>query len=470
MLKRQARAVAVGLRLMDLTLIAFAFPLAYAVRDGLVTASLPGLYPIARYWPFVALSLLLWIGAASIARVYDVYRTRSITSELFRMSRAVGVQALLVAAAGFLLHQHDVSRLLVGIYLVISWALLGGSRVVVRLVAHAVRRRGYNTRTFAVVGTDDLSLDLHEALLSRAHWGYEFAGFVLDGRGPTAKLPGKVLGSLDELAQVLERHVIDLVVISAAPDRMKDLERAVAICDEQGVPVKLALNLLPARDAHLEVEELEGIPLLSLASGPQDLIPLLAKRAFDITLSVLGLVLLSPLLAFVAVAVRLDSPGPVLFRQRRVGLNGREFTLYKFRSMRVGAEDELHALQAHNEADGPVFKMREDPRVTGVGRFIRRMSIDELPQLWNVFRGEMSVVGPRPPIPEEVRRYQRWQRRRLSMKPGITCTWQVSGRSDLEFDRWMELDLAYIDSWSLWGDLQIVARTIPAVLLRRGAR
>jgi lipopolysaccharide/colanic/teichoic acid biosynthesis glycosyltransferase len=185
---------------------------------------------------------------------------------------------------------------------------------------------------------------------------------------------------------------------------------------------------------------------------------------------VLGLGLLSPLLAIVAVAVRFDSPGPVLFRQRRVGLNGREFTLYKFRSMRVGAEDELHGLRAHNEADGPVFKMREDPRVTGVGRFIRRMSIDELPQLWNVFRGEMSVVGPRPPIPEEVRRYQRWQRRRLSMKPGITCTWQVSGRSDLEFDRWMELDLAYIDTWSLWGDLQIVARTIPAVLLRRGAR
>jgi exopolysaccharide biosynthesis polyprenyl glycosylphosphotransferase len=279
-----------------------------------------------------------------------------------------------------------------------------------------------------------------------------------------------VLGSVDELAQVLERHVIDMVVISAAPDRMKDLERVVAVCDEQGVPVKLALDLLPARDAHLEVEELEGIPLLSLASGPQDVIPLLAKRAFDITLSVLGFVLLSPILAIVAVAVRVDSPGPVLFRQRRIGLNGREFTLYKFRSMRVGAEDELHALREHNEADGPVFKMREDPRVTGVGRFIRRTSIDELPQLWNVLRGEMSVVGPRPPLPDEVKRYQRWQRRRLSMKPGITCTWQVSGRSDLEFDRWMELDLAYIDSWSLWGDLQIVARTIPAVLLRRGAR
>jgi exopolysaccharide biosynthesis polyprenyl glycosylphosphotransferase len=471
MLKRQARAVAAGLRLLDLTLLAIAFPMAYAVRDRLVVSSLPGLYPITRYWPFLVLSLLLWIGAASVSHVYDVYRTRSISSEILRVGRAIGLLALFVAAASFVLHQHDVSRLLVGIYFVIASFMLGGSRVAVRLAAHAVRRRGYNTRTFAVVGADDLSLDLRAALLSRAHWGYEFAGFVVDGRQrPSRKLPGRILGRIDDLAAVLERHVIDLVVISAAPERMKDLERAVAVCDEQGVPVKLALDLLPARNAHLEVEELEGIPLLSLATGPQDILPLLGKRAFDVVLSTLGLVLLSPVLMLVALAVRLDSPGPVLFRQRRMGLNGREFTLYKFRSMRLGAEDELHGLRAHNEADGPVFKMRDDPRVTRVGRFIRRTSIDELPQLWNVLKGEMSIVGPRPPLPEEVRRYERWQRRRLSMKPGITCTWQVSGRSDVEFDRWMELDLAYIDEWSLWRDLRIVARTIPAVLLRRGAR
>ena len=204
--------------------------------------------------------------------------------------------------------------------------------------------------------------------------------------------------------------------------------------------------------------------------GRRIFIPLLAKRAFDVVLSVLGLVLLSPLLASVAVAVRLDSRGPVLFRQRRCGLNGRVFTLYKFRSMRLGAEDELDALRQHNEMDGPVFKMRDDPRVTGVGRFLRRTSIDELPQLWNVLEGDMSLVGPRPPLPEEVRRYERWQRRRLSMKPGITCPWQVSGRTDLDFDRWMELDLAYIDELVALADLQIVARTIPAVLLRRGAR
>jgi exopolysaccharide biosynthesis polyprenyl glycosylphosphotransferase len=213
-----------------------------------------------------------------------------------------------------------------------------------------------------------------------------------------------------------------------------------------------------------------GLPLLSFSSTPSDAIALVAKRAFDLVASAAALVLLAPVLLAIAAAVKLDSPGPVLFRQRRVGLAGRTFTLYKFRSMRQDAEAQRRALEARNEMDGPVFKIRDDPRVTRVGRFLRRTSLDELPQFWNVLRGEMSVVGPRPPIPAEVRRYARWQRRRLSVKPGLTCTWQVSGRNEVDFDRWMALDLDYIDTWSLWGDVRIVLKTIPAVLLGRGAR
>jgi exopolysaccharide biosynthesis polyprenyl glycosylphosphotransferase len=197
---------------------------------------------------------------------------------------------------------------------------------------------------------------------------------------------------------------------------------------------------------------------------------LVAKRAFDLVASAAALVVLSPLFLAIAAAVKLDSPGPVLFRQRRVGLAGRIFTVYKFRSMHHGAEALRPALEARNEMVGPVFKIRDDPRVTRVGRWLRRTSFDELPQFFNVLRGEMSVVGPRPPIPSEVRAYARWQRRRLSVKPGITCTWQVSGRNEVDFDRWMALDLDYIDHWSLWGDLRIVLKTIPAVLLGRGAR
>jgi exopolysaccharide biosynthesis polyprenyl glycosylphosphotransferase len=190
----------------------------------------------------------------------------------------------------------------------------------------------------------------------------------------------------------------------------------------------------------------------------------------DIVLASALLVLLSPVMLIVALAVKLSSPGPVLFRQIRCGLNGRPFVFLKFRSMYVDAEHLKAGLQAQNEMDGPAFKMRRDPRVTPVGRFLRRTSLDELPQLWNILKGEMSFVGPRPAVEEEVEQYEPWQRRRLSMKPGLTCLWQISGRNELTFDEWMRLDLEYIDNWSLWLDLQIALKTIPAVLFGRGAR
>jgi exopolysaccharide biosynthesis polyprenyl glycosylphosphotransferase len=209
--------------------------------------------------------------------------------------------------------------------------------------------------------------------------------------------------------------------------------------------------------------------MLAFTRAPTDEVALLLKRAFDLISSATAVLLLSPAFLATAIAVKLDSPGPVFFRQTRVGKNGRPFKMLKFRSMRIDAEARLESLRALNEASGPVFKMRNDPRVTRVGRFIRRTSLDELPQFLNVLTGEMSIVGPRPPVPAEVSKYHRWQRRRLSVKPGITCTWQVSGRSNISFDQWMKLDLEYIDTWSLWQDIQICLRTVPAVLLSRGA-
>jgi exopolysaccharide biosynthesis polyprenyl glycosylphosphotransferase len=200
------------------------------------------------------------------------------------------------------------------------------------------------------------------------------------------------------------------------------------------------------------------------------MMPLVGKRIFDVLVSALALAALAPLFLAIAVAIKLDSPGPVLFRQRRVGLHGRAFWLYKFRSMVQGAERMLADLQDRNEMDGPVFKMREDPRVTRVGRWLRRSSLDELPQFWNVLHGDMSVVGPRPPIPGEVKQYESWQRKRLAVRPGITCTWQISGRNEVEFEKWMQLDLHYIENWSLWHDLKIVLLTLPAVIRGRGAR
>jgi exopolysaccharide biosynthesis polyprenyl glycosylphosphotransferase len=233
--------------------------------------------------------------------------------------------------------------------------------------------------------------------------------------------------------------------------------------------MRLDLDFLPSGFSHVYVEHLAHVPLLTFASSPQSEGGMLLKRIMDFVVAVVGLVLLSPLFFILALLVRLTSPGPVFYRQTRCGLGGRRFSLLKFRSMSVDAEDSQLHLAELNEVDGPVFKMRDDPRCTSVGRWMRMFSLDELPQLWNVLRGDMSLVGPRPPLPREVTQYEPWQRKRLRMRPGMTCLWALEGRSQLRFDRWVKLDLLYIDRWSIWLDFKILFKTIPAVLSGKGA-
>lgn len=468
MLKRNARVIEASLRAIDVAGLAATFPIAYAIRERLGT-SLPDLLPLQRYWPLVAETLVLWLAAASVMTVYGSYRTRGLRTELFRVAKALTAVAMGVAALGFA-QKGDASRLLVGIYLALSLACLGVNRVAIRWIARSARRRGFNTRRYAVVGDGGpTARAIVRTMSAHPEWGYEFAGYVVDGEAPDALDRRKLLGDLDDLERLLKTAVLDEVIFAVPGERLPAIAELVLVCEELGVSARVCMDLFAARIATRAVEDLDGIPLLALSTVPQDALALAAKRALDLAISFVALLVLSPLLAGVAIAIRLDSEGPVLFRQRRVGRNGREFTLLKFRSMYRDAEARLEVLKARNEATGPVFKMRDDPRVTRVGRFIRRTSIDEFPQFWNVLRGEMSVVGPRPPLPSEVQQYQRRHLRRLSVKPGITCTWQVSGRSGIGFDRWMELDLSYIDNWSLWRDFKILARTIPAVLSGRGA-
>jgi exopolysaccharide biosynthesis polyprenyl glycosylphosphotransferase len=272
------------------------------------------------------------------------------------------------------------------------------------------------------------------------------------------------------MARVLQENVLDEVVFAIPRERMPAMEEAILTCEELGVPVRVSLDVVSHGRSRMTVGEVAGVPMLRFSRTPSDSLALAVKRMFDVLASAVALLALAPILAAIALAIKLDSRGPVFFRQRRVGLNGRTFPILKFRSMYVDAEARLEELRARNEMSGPVFKMADDPRVTRVGRFLRRTSLDEFPQFWNVLLGDMSVVGPRPPLPDEVRQYKQWQRRRLSVKPGNTCIWQVSGRNQIDFDQWMELDLEYIDGWSLWRDLHICLRTIPAVLSARGAR
>jgi len=235
--------------------------------------------------------------------------------------------------------------------------------------------------------------------------------------------------------------------------------------------MSVAVDYFNLKISRIRQTEFEGFPLLTFESAPNTLWPLIIKRAFDLVVSGALLVLLSPLFLLIALIVKFTSKGPVFFRQERCGLNGRRFTLYKFRTMIDDAESRINELLMKNEMKGPAFKFAKDPRITRVGKFLRVSSIDELPQLWNVFVGDMSLVGPRPPLPAEVKKYEPWHRRRLSMRPGITCLWQVSGRNKItDFDEWAKLDLEYIDKWSLWLDAAILLKTVPVVLLGIGAK
>jgi len=289
-------------------------------------------------------------------------------------------------------------------------------------------------------------------------------GFLSVAPGPSSVDHRPVLGVLDDIEDVLHDHIVDEVAVCLGGDDLHRIESITRLCEEEGKIVRIPLDDYPVSLPGGRVEDFDRGQVLSLVYGPDRVAGLVTKRLLDIALSSLALVLLSPVFVVVAVAVTVLDGRPVHFRQDRVGLNGRIFRVVKFRTMVRDAEERLAELEDRNEIRGHAFKLTDDPRTSRTGHFLRTTSIDELPQLWNVLRGEMSLVGPRPPLPREVAGYDLWHRRRLSMKPGITGLWQVAARGEGDFDKWVELDLAYIDRWSIWLDLKIMLRTIPAML------
>jgi exopolysaccharide biosynthesis polyprenyl glycosylphosphotransferase len=466
MLKQAAEDA--GLRFLDLLAVAASLPIAYVAYERLFHRPQDAMPPLEAYGFPLVVMLILWVASAWFVELYARPR-RSLGEMIARAGRALALVSLITCAVVFASKQVGISRLMTGIFFVTAGALLCANRVALRWVNRALRRRGHGLRHYAVVGNGELADEIVSVIASHPEWGMSLAGYVLEDGVPIVNPEAVVLGHVSRFGRILEEHVLDEVVFAVPRERLQGIEGAVRLCEEQGVGAMIALDVLRYGYTRMSIGEMDGLPMLALTRTPTDVLALAVKRAFDVLVSATALLVASPVLALVAIAIRVETPGPVLFRQRRVGRNGRLFEILKFRSMHVDAECRLDALRAQNEMSGPVFKMRHDPRVTRVGRFIRRTSLDEFPQFWNVLRGDMSVVGPRPPLPSEVRQYQRWQRRRLSVKPGITCIWQISGRNEVDFDRWMELDLEYIDHWSLWGDVRIALKTIPAILGARGA-
>ena len=429
------------------------------------------IYPLQRYlWIYlvVAVSIPAIFTMLKLYEIDGVAERGSLTRQVGRLFQAMVVVYVLLSVIGFSLKLHYVSRLLALLFVGLDLLLL----VLVRSLLGPVllRRAQREPLRVVIVGTGKKALRLASALSERPLLGISVLGFLTETPTGEEQLEGHpILGSIEEAEPVLANHIVDEVVIVVPEKSLNVLEHLLLVCEQQGVTARLACDFSPRGSARMYLEQLEDIPLLTFTTTPNNPNLLALKRVTDVVLSSVLLILSLPLLIIVPPLIKLSSRGPILYKQIRCGLNGRRFLFLKFRSMIDGADEMRKEIEHLNEAMGPVFKIAADPRVTRVGRILRRASIDELPQLINVLRGEMSLVGPRPPLPEEVEWYQPWQRRRLSMKPGITCLWQVSGRSDLSFNEWVDLDLRYIDNWSPWLDAQILLKTVPTVLLRKGA-
>lgn len=446
---------------LDLLLLVPAFLLAYQLRQAF-------LGPFTElqwneHLQMAQVAALLWFAAGSYLGLYSG-RWLPLRKELKLLAVVVGVTALIAGSAMFLLKMPMISRPFALLFAGTAFAHTFAIRLALRARAAAATN---GKRRVIVVGNGP---QLEALCAAVEEQGAELVGVIPEDERARAQHRRKVLGKLEDAELIFRQQVVDEVIFAVPKTRLAQVEDAFAAAEDLGLETKLSLNFLPNKFAKIDYEELGGTPMLSFRSAPAHPVQLAIKRVFDIAVSFSALVLGAPVFLAIAVAVKLSSKGPVFFGQGRSGLNGREFTMWKFRSMVPDAEKKLAELKALNEVSGPVFKMEKDPRVTGIGRILRKTSLDELPQFWNVLVGEMSIVGPRPPIPGEVRQYARWQRRRLSVKPGITCLWQISGRSDVDFDNWMKLDLEYIDRWSVLLDFEIFMKTVPAVLFGRGAK
>jgi exopolysaccharide biosynthesis polyprenyl glycosylphosphotransferase len=479
MLKQKWRLIARVVYFVDLALTSLAFFVAFFLRDFVFPEVAPhqfptGLFPLREYLKIYPLVLIIWSVLLFSYHTYHSHRTIPLRKEALTVIRIVLVGNLLLATLAYLLPLRQLSRSWFILFGVLAALFLVLEKIFVRVMARYVRAKGLNYRTILIVGTGRRAIDVARVVEEHKYWGYKIMGFVSDGhRLPNGWASYRVYGTVPELRTLLERtefpEIIDEIVFAVTRKKLDEMKQIFILCEELGIRARVAMNFFQNRVARIEVEELEGIPFLTFTTTPSNESQLAVKRLLDVAVSLFLLGLSLPVILLAAIAIKITSPGSVLFRQERIGLNGRIFMLYKFRTMIEDAHARREEVSHLNEMTGPVFKAKGDPRVTLVGRFMRRFSLDELPQLWNVLKGDMSLVGPRPPIPEEVKSYHRWQRRRLSMKPGLTCLWQINGRNNIDFEHWMKLDLQYIDNWSPSLDLKILLRTIPAVLSGRGA-
>jgi exopolysaccharide biosynthesis polyprenyl glycosylphosphotransferase len=469
MFSRQRKA-RVLFGLSDIFLAILAFEAAYRTRTFL---------PLEREFFLTVQQKALVLGSALVALVVmglwleiyeklDSAHPRIILRDTFRQC---GYSVVCLVVFEYVL-RLELSRPFLLLFSAYAWVLLLLFRLTAGRLVGVLRREFAAPHYVMVAGTGERAIRLARALEESVEHHVRLRGFLSEQPGAPAEIAlhsTYKVRPIGDLPLILRQQVVDEIIFAVGSESLADLEEIFLLCDEEGVRTRVAVDFFPHVNSTVSLVRFGATPLLTFSAGPSDEVRLMAKRAIDVAIAAAGLVVLMPWMALIALLIRLTSPGPAIFRQERCGLNGRRFRFYKFRSMVENAEELKPQLAHLNARDTVVFKIPGDPRLTAVGRYLRKFSIDEWPQLWNVLRGDMSLVGPRPAVPSEVDQYKCWQRRRLRMRPGLTCLWAISGRDKVDFETWMKMDMQYIDNWSLGLDWKILLQTIPRVLTGHGA-
>lgn len=447
----------------DMLIVVFAFLISYHIRSN---------YLLEGYIKLLPVFVLTWIFLLYIFGMYYSFRTESYRNIIIIVAEAAVFGFIVFGNIIYLMKWDFVSRYFVIQAFIICTVLVVIEKIFLILFFKYWRKKGYNYKNILIIGTGTRAQSFIKRIEKHSEWGFVILGLIDEDPLKKGQMINNynVIGCFEDLADILHANIVDHAIFVVPRLWFEKIEHLIDICEVEGVPVTIAVDLFELKFTKAKQTDFDGFPLLTFQSTPDEIGSLFVKRVIDIIISGIALIILSPLFIIITM-IRKITKRSVFFKQERCSLNGRKFTLYKFRTMIEGAEEKLGELSNFNEMNGPAFKMKNDPRITKSGHFMRKFSIDEFPQLWNVFKGDMSIVGPRPPLPTEVNKYDSWHRRRLSMKPGLTCFWQIKGRSEItDFNEWMKLDLEYIDKWSLLLDLKIILRTIPIVLLGKGAK
>ena len=455
----------------DILVTIGSFVAAYFIRSFILKL-IPFGQPIelGSYWELIVVITFLWWWIFSLQGAYAFDRFTSLSQEIKTILKTVFFGTLILLSGAFLLKIYFPARTLIVIFAGINLLFLILEKAVMCYLTNELRKRGYHKKPVIIVGTGEKASQFIESIKEDPGEELEIVGFIDEKETNVGNriYGADILGNFRNLKEVLHRHPIDEVIFALSKENL-EIGEMLRLCEEEGVTASIITDFPVSAKTNVQLRMAHNLPLLTLSRVPYSPWQLFLKRIVDIVISALALIILSPLFLIIAALVKFTSRGPVFYQWRVVGFNKRPFNSWKFRTMVENADELKAKLWEKNEMMGPVFKIRDDPRITRVGRTLRRFSLDELPQLYSVLRGDMSLVGPRPPLVGEMNRFESWQRRKLSLKPGLTCLWQVSGRNEIrDFDDWAKLDLEYIDNWSLWLDLKIFFKTVYVVLSGSG--